>query len=148
MAAAVPQEHDDDELRLVGRRVGREPAEAAQVPVLPATATSGSKAALAVPSLTAPTKPAVRPSSRVPSGSRQRSVAAKPSGPLTCGWSTTPPLTVAEISTASCTAEVAMPSAWLDRWPTAVGRTKSGTRPAASPVRLMPDGSPRPSRCA
>ena len=103
---------------------------------------------LAEPSLTAAAKPALMPSSRVPAGSRQRWVAAKPSGPLTCGRSTTPPFTVAEISTASCSAEVAMPSAWLERCPTASGRTNAGTKPAVSPVRLIPDGSPSPSRCA
>ena len=41
-----------------------------------------------------------------------------------------------------------MPVAWLERWPTASGRTNDGTRPAVSPVRLMPVSSPRPSRRA
>ena len=148
VAVAVPQEHHDHELRLVGRRVRREPARA------PSRSRSCRRrrprdrrrrgAAFVDRAQEAGRS---RPSSRVPGGSRQRSLGMKPSGPPTCGLSTTPPLMVAESSTASCTAEVAMPSGVareVARPPQ--GCTNSGTRPAVSPVRLMPDGLAEPEQ--
>jgi hypothetical protein len=84
---------------------------------------SGSKASAALPSLTALRNPSASPRRTVPLGSRHRSLAVNPSAALSWGWKTVPPLTTAESRTASWTAEVVIPSAWLESLPTPAGPT-------------------------
>ena len=84
---------------------------------------SGSNAVEALPSLTAPRKPSAMPVVTVFAGRLQRTRGTKPARGATCGWKTVPPFTVAAISTPSCSAEVAMPFAWLEVMATRSGGT-------------------------